>query len=101
KAVDKLMPQWQSWDDFALSRLGALNVDSLKSTRSIHFPVYNPDEANEMFDEITYSKGASVLRMLEKYVGEPKFQAGVHRYLAAHKFANATTQDLCTATQSV
>jgi len=101
KAVDKLMPQWQPWDDFALSRLAALNVDSLKSTRSIHFPVYSPEQANEMFDEITYSKGASVLRMLEKYVGEPKFQAGVHRYLEAHKSANASTKDLWAAIESV
>jgi puromycin-sensitive aminopeptidase len=94
KAIDVLFPQWHEWDQFGLSRAAALSSDSLRSTRAIHFEVRDPLQANEMFDEITYSKGASVLRMLEKFVGETTFQKGVHNYLASHSFGNATTEEL-------
>jgi puromycin-sensitive aminopeptidase len=94
KAVDRLIPEWHFWDEFALSRAQALQTDSLKSTRPIHFTVDDPNQINEMFDEITYEKGASVLRMLETYVGESVFQSGVQQYIAKHKFANASTEDL-------
>jgi puromycin-sensitive aminopeptidase len=94
KAVDYLMPQWHSWDEFGLARSQALWTDSLKSTRPIHFKVENPNQINEMFDEITYEKGASILRMLEQYVSPPTFQSGVQSYIRAHKFGNARTEDL-------
>jgi puromycin-sensitive aminopeptidase len=94
KAVDALFPQWHEWDQFGLTRSAALSSDSLRSTRAIHFEVRDPNQANEMFDEITYSKGASVLRMLEKFVSENTFQKGVHQYLSAHAFGNATTEQL-------
>jgi len=41
-----------------------------------------------------YPKGALVLEMLEHYLGEERFWAGVHRYLADHAFGVATTDDL-------
>lgn len=94
KAVDTLFPQWHEWDQFGLTRAAALSSDSLRSTRAIHFEVKDPNQANEMFDEITYSKGASVLRMLEKFVSEPVFQHGVHNYLTEHSYGNATTKQL-------
>ncbi len=94
RAVDQIMPGWEFWKGYAISRLHALETDSLLSTRPIHFHVTRPSEANEMFDVITYSKGASVLRMLETYVGEDVFQEGVHQYLSKYSYANATTADL-------
>jgi puromycin-sensitive aminopeptidase len=47
-----------------------------------------------MFDVLTYQKGASVLRMLEQYLGTEGFRAGIRGYLAAHAYANAETTDL-------
>ncbi|HEY9713132.1 MAG TPA: M1 family metallopeptidase, partial [Chroococcales cyanobacterium] len=94
KAVNHLHPEWHVWEEFNNSREGAMNTDSLASSRPIHFAVANPLQANEMFDEITYSKGASILRMLETYVGEDVFQNGVQEYIKAHKFGNAATSDL-------
>lgn len=94
KAVDKIMPEWHVWDEFGLSRAQALQTDALQSTRPIHFAVENPNQINEMFDEITYQKGASVLRMLERFVGESVFQQGVKHYITAHQFGNACTNDL-------
>lgn len=94
KAVDFLRPDWHEWDTFSTDRLRSMNTDALRSTRSIHFSVTDPSQVEQMFDEITYGKGASVLRMLERYVGEDTFKDGVRRYIKQYQFANATTQDL-------
>jgi puromycin-sensitive aminopeptidase len=93
KAVDLAYPDWHYWNDFALERQEAMLSDSLQATRPIHFDVDNPDQIDQMFDEITYCKGASVLRMLEEYVGETVFRDGIRDYLQDHSFANATTDD--------
>ena len=58
-----------------------MSVDGLHSTRPIEFPVAAPREADAMFDVLTYEKGASVLRMLEQYLGPEVFRAGVRQYL--------------------
>ncbi len=101
KATDHLMPAWHCWDEFGLSRSLALSTDSLQSTEPIHFKVENPQQINEMFNEITYSKGASVLRMLERYVGEKIFAAGVQRYIKQYRYSNATTENLWEAIGAV
>jgi puromycin-sensitive aminopeptidase len=96
-AVDAWKPQWQRWVAFGVSRGAAMAVDGLHSTRPIEFPVTAPREADAMFDVLTYEKGASVLRMLEQYLGPEVFRAGVRQYLTKHRFANADTGDLWAA----
>ena len=96
-AVDAWKPEWQRWVNFGVSRAAALSVDGLHSTRSIEFPVRAPREADAMFDVLTYEKGASVLRMLEQYLGPTVFRQGVRDYLVRHKFDNADTGDLWAA----
>lgn len=93
-AVDNFAPQWKRWETFGVSRAMAFATDGLKATRPIEFPVTAPSEANGMFDILTYEKGASVLRMLEQYIGPDKFKNGVNAYLNQHKFANTETSDL-------
>ncbi len=93
-AVDAWKPNWKRWDSFGASRAAALVVDGLKSTRPIEFEVKHPDECRGMFDVLTYEKGASVLRMLEQYIGVDVFQKGISIYLNRHKFANTETHDL-------
>jgi puromycin-sensitive aminopeptidase len=93
-AVDAWKPQWRRWDTFGVSRSAALTVDGLRSTRPIEFPVAAPKDADAMFDVLTYEKGASVLRMLEQYIGPEVFRAGVRAYLNKHAFANTQTADL-------
>ncbi|MGZ8518859.1 MAG: M1 family metallopeptidase [Candidatus Binatia bacterium] len=93
-AVDAWKPEWRRWDSFAVSRAAAMQVDGLKSTRPIEFPVERPEEAAGMFDVLTYEKGASVLRMLEQYLGAAKFRDGIRLYLKKHAYANAETTDL-------
>ena len=94
KVVDQLRPDWKIWLDFEGDKGYALGLDSLVSTHPIRTPVKSPEEANENFDGITYSKGASVLRMLELYLGEQPFQRGVSAYLREHANGNATADDL-------
>jgi len=96
-AVDAWKPEWQRWVAFGVSRAAALSVDGLHSTRPIEFPVRAPREADAMFDVLTYEKGASVLRMLEQYLGPEVFRAGVREYLTRHRYANADTGDLWAA----
>ena len=93
-AVDAWKPEWRRWDSFAVSRAAALQVDGLKSTRPIEYPVEKPEEAAGMFDVLTYEKGASVLRMLEQYLGAAKFRDGIRLFLQKHAYGNAETTDL-------
>jgi puromycin-sensitive aminopeptidase len=93
-AVDAWKPQWQRWTTFGVSRSAALTVDGLQSTRPIEFRVEAPKDADAMFDVLTYEKGASVLRMLEQYIGPDAFRAGVRLYLERHAFGNTQTTDL-------
>ncbi len=100
KAEDVLKPEWRIWDDFAVERAGTLDADAIVATRSVQSPVNSPNDALEMFDEITYIKGAALLRMLETYLGEDRFQKGIQTYMNAHAFANASTTDLWDALSS-
>ncbi|MDH5640656.1 MAG: M1 family metallopeptidase [Nitrospira sp.] len=93
-AVDAWKPEWKRWDTFGVSRAAAFSVDGLRSTRSIEYPVQAPKDADAMFDVLTYEKGASVLRMLEQYLGPPVFRDGVRDYLRTHAYGNADTKDL-------
>ncbi|HEY9714217.1 MAG TPA: M1 family metallopeptidase, partial [Chroococcales cyanobacterium] len=93
-AVDSFKPGWKRWDTFGVSRAQAFATDGLASTRTIEFPVHRPEEAQGMFDVLTYEKGAAVLRMLEQYLGADHFRRGISLYLSKHKYANAETTDL-------
>jgi puromycin-sensitive aminopeptidase len=93
-ATDAYRPQWQRWVSFGLSRTAAFDVDALANTRPIEFPVISPEDAEGMFDLLTYEKGAAVLRMLEQYLGAEVFQAGIRGYLRTHEYGNTVTTDL-------
>lgn len=97
KAVDAWKPEWDRWTTFGVARAAALAVDGLWSTRPIEYPVQAPKDADAMFDVLTYEKGASVLRMLEQYLGPEVFRDGIRQYLTTHAYANADTGDLWTA----
>ncbi len=93
KATAALNPEWRYWRDFVAENTGAFNLDALASTHAISIDAKNAEEASERFDAITYSKGAAVLRMIESYLGEDAFRAGVRIYLNRHKEANASADD--------
>ncbi len=93
-------PQWRRWDEFSLERGAAFDVDSLSSTRPIEFDVVSPEDAEGMYDLLTYEKGAAVVRMLEQYLGPDEFRAGVKHYLETFSYRNVTTTDLWEALEA-
>jgi puromycin-sensitive aminopeptidase len=98
--VDACRPDWKTWDDFALGRAAALDVDSLSNTRTVEYEVITPEDADGMFDLLTYQKGGSVLRMVERWLGADAFRNGVRHYLDRYKLANTETTDLWDSLES-
>jgi tricorn protease interacting factor F2/3 len=95
KAVDSLHPDWRVWEDFMRNETArAMERDCLKRTHPIQVPVKSPDEIEQIFDEISYGKGASILRMIEAYIGEDAFEKGIRQYLSNNAYSNATGNDL-------
>jgi aminopeptidase N len=93
-------PEWQMAQDEASELNRTLDLDGGRVTRPIRSRAETPGEINEMFDGIAYGKAAAVLLMTENYLGEETFRAGVHRYLQAHMYGNATAEDFWNALQA-
>jgi puromycin-sensitive aminopeptidase len=98
--VDAYDAAWKTWDDFALGRAAALDVDALSNTRTVEYEVITPEDADGMFDILTYQKGGSVLRMLERWLGADAFRAGVRAYLDRYQLSNTETTDLWDSLES-
>ncbi|ADN49514.1 M1 family metallopeptidase [Vulcanisaeta distributa] len=102
KAMDRLFPGWGVWYRFlADETVGSMLRDSLVSTHPVHVPISSEEEAFEIFDDISYGKGASLLRMLENYVGEEEFRKGLSNYLRKYAYSNATEDDLWSSIEEV
>lgn len=101
-AVNKLFPKWDIWTQFSTNELGtALRLDALLHTHPIEILVHHPDEIGEIFDEVSYSKGASVIRMLADYLGEKYFRDGLRHYLKKHSYKNTETIHLWQAFEKI
>ena len=104
KCTAHFNPQWEVWLERNLPRdptrragiakEQAMESDARSTTHPIQQPIVTEAEANSAFDDITYKKGQSFLRMLESFLGEDVFRDGIRRYIAAHKYSNTTTADL-------
>ena len=101
KPVAAWHPEWNIPQDVAAGLNGTLNLDAQHTTRTIRAKAETPDEINEMFDGITYGKAGAMLLMVENYEGENTFRQGVHNYLAAHMYGNATAEDFWNAQTAV
>ncbi|WP_371398463.1 M1 family metallopeptidase [Fretibacter rubidus] len=75
------------------SSLGAMNIDTLSTTRKVREPLERSENVMDQFDGITYRKGGGVLDMFESYLGEDKFQAGVRLHMARYADGVATGDD--------
>ncbi|RFU28520.1 hypothetical protein B7463_g7812, partial [Scytalidium lignicola] len=81
-------------------QLGLL-LDSSRRSHPVEVPIADPTDLVHIFDDITYKKGCSVLRMISSHLGEERFLDGVQKYLKKHAYANAQTQDLWNTLQEV
>jgi aminopeptidase N/puromycin-sensitive aminopeptidase len=97
KAVAQMHPEWNIDQTVALGVVDSLNLDGQPTTRAIRATADTPDDINQMFDGIAYGKAGAVLSTVENYLGEETFRQGVHNYLAAHLYANATAEDFWNA----
>lgn len=98
KAVDYLFPEWRMWELFqAEDMTEAFDLDGMEESHPVQVDVRDPHEINEIFDAISYTKGGSLIRMLEGYLGEDVFREGLSDYLKRHSYGNARTQDLWNA----
>jgi len=97
KCSDHFNPQWHIWLRSNAGKQLAMTTDALAATHPIQQPVKTESQAQSAFDEITYQKGQSFLRMLESYLGEEDFRAGIRGYVWAHRLSNSTTADLWNA----
>ncbi|TMI46917.1 M1 family metallopeptidase [Candidatus Bathyarchaeota archaeon] len=100
KSTDRAYPEWKVWQDFVrTSTSGAMGRDALTNTHPIMAKVHDPEEIEELFDEISYGKGASILRMIEAYIGSENFKKGVVQYLQKFRYSNASGHDLWSSLQ--
>lgn len=79
--VDHLFPEYEIWTQFVTDMYTrALELDALQNSHPIEVEVGHPTEIDEIFDEISYNKGASVIRMLHNYLGDEAFRKGMFFY---------------------
>ena len=107
KCTAHFNPQWEVWlrrsvprdptRRVGIAKEAAMEGDARSTTHPVQQPIATEAEANSAFDDITYKKGQSFLRMLESFLGEEVFRDGIRRYIAAHKYSNTTTADLWNA----
>src|SRR6266536_3817071 len=107
KCTAHFNPQWEVWlrrnlprdptRRIGIAREQAMEGDARSTTHPIQQPIATEAEASSAFDDITYKKGQSFLRMLESFLGEDIFREGIRQYIARHKYSNATTADLWNA----
>jgi aminopeptidase N len=107
KCTAHFNPQWEVWlrrnlprdptRRVGMAREQAMEGDARSTTHPIQQPIATEAEASSAFDDITYKKGQSFLRMLESFLGEDIFREGIRRYIAGHKYSNSTTADLWNA----
>ncbi len=101
-AVDDAFPEWHMWNQFMeLDYAAGMEKDELLSTHPIEVDVHHPSEIDEIFDDISYRKGSSIIRMLAAYLGPEDFRKGLSLYLKRHAYKNATTEDLWSALEGV
>ncbi|XP_030580859.1 glutamyl aminopeptidase [Archocentrus centrarchus] len=92
--VEVAEPTWGMRDIMIISDVLPVMVDdALLSSHPIIVNVSTPAEITSVFDAISYSKGASILRMLEDWMGRDVFRDGCRKYLKDFYFKNAKTAD--------
>lgn len=91
--VNNSFPKWKIWDTFIFrAQQIALETDKLISSHPLNNVLINNDEISEMFDDITYNKGGSILYMIEHIIGSERFYNGLHEYLNKCSYGNGTSK---------
>ncbi len=95
KALHHIFPEWDNWQNYVADTVfGGMALDSLHSTHPIHVQDVKIKDIDELFDEISYDKGGSVLRMIEGYLGGENFRKAVRNYIRMFQYRNTVARDL-------
>jgi aminopeptidase N/puromycin-sensitive aminopeptidase len=97
KSIALMHPEWNIDEGIAGDEDETLNIDAMPTTRAIRAKADTRDEIEEMFDSMSYGKASDVLLTVENYEGAETFRNGVHAYLLAHLYGNATAEDFWNA----
>ncbi|XP_036454683.1 endoplasmic reticulum aminopeptidase 2 isoform X2 [Colossoma macropomum] len=93
-SVEATYPQLKVEDYLLDTCFAAMGRDSLNSSRAISCSAENPTQIKEMFDTVSYDKGACILHMLRHFLTDDVFQSGIVRYLRKFRYRNAKNEDL-------
>ncbi|MBQ6396510.1 ERAP1-like C-terminal domain-containing protein, partial [Candidatus Saccharibacteria bacterium] len=94
--TNSLFPEFKVWDDFFTTDcFAALSRDALPGGQAVREDVSDPAEIATLFDPcIVYAKGARLMLMLIREMGEENFFKGIKAYFHQLKYKNATADDL-------
>ncbi|PIN21544.1 Puromycin-sensitive aminopeptidase [Handroanthus impetiginosus] len=98
-SADSLFPDWQIWTQFLDESTEGLRLDALAESHPIEVDINHAGEIDEIFDAISYRKGAAVIRMLQSYLGPEYFQRALASYIKKYACSNAKTEDLWSVLQ--
>ncbi|XP_034073083.1 leucyl-cystinyl aminopeptidase [Gymnodraco acuticeps] len=94
-SLQAVMPKLDIGNLFLAVRFRALDKDALNSSHAVSTKVNKPEQVEEMFDFVSYEKGASILLMLNASLpGEQQFRKGIIEYLKQFSGSNTVTNDL-------
>jgi aminopeptidase N len=94
KATQALHPEWEAEIGAVSGREGAMRLDSVETTHPVVQRLTTVEQISQAFDAITYQKGEAVITMLEDYVGEDAWRAGVRDYVRTYRLKNTQSDDL-------
>ncbi|KAI5638660.1 peptidase family m1 domain-containing protein [Phthorimaea operculella] len=95
--VDQIEPGWNMFEYFTRDMFDLLRSDALKNTSPVSRRVVDASEIGQKFDEISYTKGATLIRMLNNTMSYELFHKGLVKYLDKWKYSNAEENDLWAA----
>jgi aminopeptidase N len=94
-ASDSVEPSWMQDERIVVEKIFPfMDADSLPTSRPISIQSTNPADIFQLFDSITYDKGATLIRMMSMFLGEKIFQKGIRNYLKELSYDSATQEDL-------
>ncbi|XP_012877482.1 PREDICTED: leucyl-cystinyl aminopeptidase isoform X2 [Dipodomys ordii] len=93
-SLEKIFKELSSYEDFLDARFKTMKKDSLNSSHPISSSVQSSEQIEEMFDSLSYFKGASLLLMLKTYLSEDVFQRAIILYLRNHSYGSIQSDDL-------
>ncbi|XP_020585074.1 aminopeptidase M1 [Phalaenopsis equestris] len=93
-AADSIFPEWKIWTQFLDDTVSGLRLDALAESHPIEVDINHANEIDEIFDAISYLKGASLIRMLQCFLGAECFQKSLASYVKRFAYSNAKTEDL-------